>query len=213
MVRLNAFPRGRSTRVPASPSRSSWWSEVARDFTGGRLDELERDVLPLIGEEVAPLLRPQLRARHLAVVVLLEALPSDDPAAAEAAFGILVAGVSASDDDGDVPFTIGLQRIESASLASSFAHRWWHRLAIAHCDDTPRSGIAFTTAAYAVAACEGLAQVQSERSERDVLVWLNTAARHIEIEHGDGVDLALVLRAARLLQPLLERASLAPPST
>jgi hypothetical protein len=131
----------------------------------------------------------------------------NDPAAPDTAFDILATVVPTSDDDGDVPFAMMLARIERPAVASSFARRWWHRLAIAHVDDTPRSGIAFTTAAYAVAACEGLLCAQDERSERDILLWLQTAARHIEVEHGGGIDLVLVLRAARLLQPVLERAA------
>ncbi len=97
--------------------------------------------------------------------------------------------------------------IASPEVASIFAHRWWRHLAIAHVDDNPRSGVAFTVAAYSVAACEGLLHVRGERGARDVMVWLQTAARHVEVEHGDGVDLALeILRAARLLHPVLERA-------
>jgi hypothetical protein len=195
--------------VPASPSRSSWWREVARGFCVEQLDELERIVVPLVDREVVPLLRPQLAGRHEAVVARVHRLDWNDPAAPGTAFDILAAIVPASDDDGDVPFTLTLARIERPDVASSFAHRWWHRLAVAHIDDTPRSGIAFTVAAYAVAACEGLLYVQGQRQELDVLVWLQKAARHIEVEHGRGVDLVLVLRAARLLQPLLERASLA----
>jgi hypothetical protein len=195
--------------VPTPPSRSSWWSEVAWGFCGERLDELDRAVRPLIGEDVAPLLQPQVQARHLAVVAEVEALPWDDPTTIDTAFNILAAAVPASDDDGDVPFAITLGLFESPSLASSFALRWWHRLAIAHVDDVPRSGIAFTVAAYAVAACEGLLCVLGERHERDVIVWLHTAARHIEVEPGGGIDLVLVLRAARLLQPVLVRACVA----
>lgn len=192
--------------MPASPSRSSWWSEVAWGFCGERLDEIERAVRPLIGEDVAYLLHPQIQARHLAVVAAVE---RRDPTEFDAAFDLLAAAVLASDDDGDVPFATTLARIESPSLASSFARRWWHRLAIAHCDDVPRSGVAFTVAAYAAAACEGVLLVQGERHERDVLLWLQTAARHVEVEHGRGVDLVLVLRAARLLRPVLERACVA----
>jgi hypothetical protein len=192
--------------VPTPPSRSSWWSEVAWGFCGERLDELECAVRPLIGQDVAPLLHPQIQARHLAIVAEVERLACGDPTELDAAFDLLAAAVPASDDDGDVPFAMTLARIESPSLASSFASRWWHRLAIAHCDDVPRSGIAFTVAAYAAAACEGVLLVHGERHERDVLVWLQTAARHIEVEHGRGVDLVLVLRAARLLRRVIERA-------
>jgi hypothetical protein len=196
--------------VPAPPSRSSWWGEVAWGFCGEQLDELERDVLPLVGVDLAPLFRPRLADRHTAVVARVHRLGWDDPTTvADTAFDILAAAVPASDDDGDVPFAIALSRIDAASLASSFAHRWWHRMAVAHIDDTPRSGVAFTVSAYAVAACEGLLYVQGERTEHDVLAWLQTAARHVEIEHRGGIDLVLVLRAARLLQPVLERASAA----
>jgi hypothetical protein len=184
----------------------SWWSDIAWGFCGGRLDELEQAVLPLVDEEVAPLLRPQLADRHAAVVARVHRLAWDNPAAADTAFGLLTVAVPASDDDGDVPFAMTLATIEVPALASAFARRWWHRLAIAHCDDVPRSGVAFTTAAYAVAACEGVLLVHGQRHERDVLGWLYTAARHVEVEHGSGVDLALLLRAVRLLQPLLERA-------
>lgn len=183
---------------------------MAWGFCGDRLDELERVLVPLIGEDVAPLLRARLAARHALVAAEVDALAWNDPeAAADAAFDLLAAAVPASDDDGDVPFAMALARIQSPGLASSFARRWWHRLAIAHCDDVPRSGIAFTTAAYAVAACEGVLLVRGERHERDVIGWLHTAARHIEVEHGRGVDLVLVLRAARLCQRLLERACVA----
>jgi len=196
--------------VPASPSRSSWWGEVAWGFCGEQLDELERDVLPLVGVDLAPLLRPELADRHAAVVAWVHRLGWSDPeAAADTAFKMLAAAVPASDDDGDVPFAMTLAWIDSPSLASSFAHRWWHRMAVAHIDDTPRSGVAFTVSAYAVAACEGLLYVQGERTEHDVLAWLQTAARHVEIQHRGGIDLVLVLRAARLLQPVLERASAA----
>jgi len=194
--------------VPASPSHACWWREVARGFCGEQLDELEHVLVPLVDREVVPLLRPQLAGRHEAVVARVHRLDWNDPAAPDTAFDILATVVPASDDDGDVPFAMMLARIERPAVASSFARRWWHRLAIAHVDDTPRSGVAFTTAAYAVAACEGLLCAQGERSERDILLWLQTAARHIEVEHGGGVDLVLVLRAARLLQRVLERAAL-----
>jgi hypothetical protein len=77
-------------------------------------------------------------------------------------------------------------------------------MARAHVDDRERSATVFAVGAYAVAACEGLLETTGERSADDVIGWLNRADRHMHFENG--LDLVLVVRAARLLQPLLERA-------
>ena len=80
-------------------------------------------------------------------------------------------------------------------------------MARAHIDDRERSATVFAVSAYAVAACEGLLETTGERSADDVIGWLNRADRHMHFE--SGLDLVVVVRAARLLQPLLERARVA----
>jgi len=187
---------------------SSWWVRVARSFSGVQLDDAERALLPFIGVAEACLLRPRLM--HPAVVAQVERLPwRDHPSAsADAAFEALVAAVPASAPEGDVPFGLTLSMIDNAQLASSFARRWCNHLGRAHCDETPRSTIAFAVSAYAVAACEGLLYIQCERSAGDVLAWVQAAARHVEDEHAEhrAFDVVVVLRAARLLEPILLRA-------
>jgi hypothetical protein len=94
--------------------------------------------------------------------------------------------------------------VDSPRLASELAQRWWARMARAHVDDRERSATVFSVSAYAVGACVGLLEVAGERSADDVVGWLLRADRHAHFENG--LDLVLVVRAARLLQPLLERA-------
>jgi hypothetical protein len=191
--------------VPAPAS--SWWSRIACEFTPERLDGLERALLPLVRQDEARFLHPWLCHRHAATVLRVERLPwATDPAgAAHSAHAILVAAVDADDDQGDIPWTRALVRLaDSPRLASEFAQGWWGRMARAHVDDRERSATVFAVSAYAVGACVGLLEVAGERSANDVVGWLNRADRHMHFENG--LDLVLVVRAARLLQPLLERA-------
>jgi len=204
---LNRGVHRRSTRVPAPATESSWWSRIAHGFTPERLDDLERVLLPLVGRDEAALLHPWLCRRHAAAVLRVDRLPWEaDPAgAANSAHEILVATVDSDDDQGDIPWTralVGL--VDSPRLASELAQRWWGRMARAHVDDRERSATVFAVSAYAVGACVGLLEVAGERSANDVVGWLKRADRHMHFENG--LDLVLVVRAARLLQPLLERA-------
>jgi hypothetical protein len=185
---------------------------MARGFTLDRLDDLERVLVPLIGGDEARLLHPWLCHRHAAAVVHVERLSwqSDPARAADTAFAILVVAVAVTDDQGDIPWTRALVRLaDNPELATELAQRWWGRMACAHVDDRERSAAVFAVSAYAVAASEGLLQLRGERSADDVIGWLLAADRHMHFENG--LDLVVVIRAARLLQPLLERASAAPP--
>jgi hypothetical protein len=113
--------------------------------------------------------------------------------------------MAVTDAQGDIPWCRALVRlVASPRLASAFAQAWWGHMARAHVGDEERSDTVFAVSAYAVAACEGLLSVRGERSAEDVIGWLLRADRHTHFENG--LDLVLVVRAARLLQPLLERA-------
>jgi hypothetical protein len=172
-----------------------------------QLDDLERALLPLVGQNEARFFHPWLRHRHAAAVERVERLlwAADPAGAADSAHAILVATVDTADDHGDIPWTRALVSLaDSPRLASELAQRWWGRMARAHVDDRERSATVFAVSAYAVAACEGILQVRGERSAQDVISWLVSADRHTHFENG--LDLVLVVRAARLLQPLLERA-------
>jgi hypothetical protein len=196
--------------VPAHPPASSWWSGIACGFTPERLDDLERALLPLVGQGEGRFFHPSLCHRHAPAVVRVERLPwaTDPERAAESAHAILVAVVDTADDQGDIPWCRALVRLaDNPELATELAQRWWGRMARAHVGDRERSATVFAVSAYAVAACEGLLQVRGERSADDVISWLLRADRHMHFENG--LDLVLVVRAARLLQPLLERARVA----
>ena len=193
--------------MPATPPASSWWSRVAYGFTPERLDDLERALFPLVGHDEARFFHPWLGHRHAAAVLRVERLRwATDPAGAvDSAHAILVTAVDTADDQGDIPWSRALVRLaDSPRLASELAQRWWGCMARAHVDDRERSATVFAVSAYAVAACEGLLETTGERSADDVIGWLLRADRHTHFENG--LDLVLVVRAARLLQPLLERA-------
>jgi hypothetical protein len=193
--------------VPAPSPASSWWSRIAYGFTPERLDDLHSALLPLVGQDEARFLHPWLCHRHAAAVVRVERLPwvADPAGAATSAHAILVGAVDPTDDQGDIPWARALVRLaDSPMLGSDLAQRWWGGMARAHVDDRERSATVFAVSAYAVAACEGLLEMAGERSAEDVLRWVLRADRHMHFENG--LDLVLVVRAARLLQPLLERA-------
>ena len=193
--------------MPAPPPASSWWSRVAHGFTPERLDDIERALLPLVGQGEARFFHPWVCHRRAAVVVRVDHLPwvADPAGAANSAHAILVGAVDTTDDQGDIPWSRALVRLaDRPTIASDLAQRWWGRMARAHVDDRERSATVFAVSAYAVAACEGLLETAGERSADDVIGWLNRADRHMQFENG--LDLVLVVRAARLLQPLHERA-------
>ena len=196
--------------MPAPFPPSSWWSRIACEFTPERLDGLERALLPLVGQDEARFLHPWLCHRHAATVLRVERLPwATDPArAVDSAYAILVGAVDADDEQGDIPWSRALVKlVDKPRLVSELAQRWWGRMARAHIDDRERSATVFAVSAYAVAACEGLLETMGERRADDVIGWLNRADRHMHFE--SGLDLVVVVRAARLLQPLLERARVA----
>ena len=199
------------TALSSRPSRFTW-SDVARAFTPERLDALERALVPLVGTDEARLLHPWLCHRHAAAVVRVERLPwqSEPARSAHLASAVLVVAVAVTDEQGDIPWSRALvQLVASPTLASAFAQTWWEHMARAHVCDDGRCDSVFAVSAYAVAASEGLLQLRGERSADDVIGWLLAADRHMHFENG--LDLVVVIRAARLLQPLLERAGAAPP--
>ena len=213
--RLNSAPGRRSTSVP-DPFESSWWVAVASQFTLERLDEMERVLVPLVGPE-ASVMRPQVPARHAALVAQIEGLPwrTNPAGATDAACTVLVATIDVTDREGDVPWGRALVRLaDHPRIASKLARAWWGHWAGVHLDTLrPVAMDVLAMAAYAMAVTDGLLLIDREARAYDVFVWAETAAKLTEFERRVGLDLVLVVRAARLFQPLLKQTRRARPRT
>jgi hypothetical protein len=195
---------------------STWWVRVAESFTPQRLDDIERVVIPLVGPE-AGVMRPQVRERHAELVARIEDLAwrTDPAGASDAASPLLIDAVPVTDREGDVPWSRALVRLaDHPRIASKLARSWWGHWTGVHLDTLrPVALDVLAVAAYAMAVTDGLLLIEREARAYDVFVWAETASKLTEFERRLGLDLVLVVRAARLFQPFLARARQARPRT
>ena len=191
-------------------ARPMTWRDLARDFTGDQLDELERTISPLMGEPETRLMRLRLSDDHSRVIAQLDVLPwlSEPEAAADAALTTLIASVDPAADDADLPWALtALRLLTTPKAGTQFARRWFISLHHARFEDRAVSVVLDAIAAYTVAGYEALLGPTREYEEE---IWLETAVLVTEGWDRPGLSLAVLVRAARLLQPLMERARLAP---
>jgi len=166
---------------------------------------MEVSLLGILGPDEERLLRPRLRERHISLVAQLDQLPwFDDPMkSADVAVDILSAAVDPADDEGDVPWVVtALKLIEAPREGTRFGRVWFRQLLHARVEDLPVSPIVEAVASYTVAAFEVLLG-----RDHETWLWSQTAASMTDFEGRPGLSLAMHVRAARLLQPVLERAA------
>lgn len=198
----------RPTLVP------SLWSRVAADLTEERLSEMERAIvsLSIASDNEARLrrrLRPEIHERHAAVVGRVAELPwaSDPTTAAGAALAMLVAAVDPGDVDGDAAWSRAavVKLVDVPEVGVRLSRDWFASVAGARYEERAVSGCVEATAAYAVAAFEAVLG-----HERDAILWGILASQRTALDEPRSNSVASFTRAARLLQPLLERARRAP---
>jgi hypothetical protein len=180
--------------------RSAPW-----DFSPELLNEIEISLVSILAREERHLLHPVLRERHVALVFHLDQLPwHEDPGkSAEVAVDILAASIDPADDEGDVAWVmVALKLLESPRIGSRFGRSWFVRLLRARAEDLAVSPCVEAIASYLIAAYEMLL-----RREHEVWIWVQTAASMTDFEERPGLSLAMHVRAARLVQPVLQRAT------
>jgi hypothetical protein len=174
---------------------------VVEILNAEQLDAIERSLVPLLRDDEVRLLRPLPREDHAEIITSIEQLPwlADPNAAAGDAYSLLVEHVDPRDDDADVPWCLAIVKLAACpQLGSRLARRWFVHLFRARLEDRPVSVVGESTAALAVAACEGLL-----RRPYEVARWMRTSAVVAEHDERTALGVALYVRGSRLLEPLL----------
>ncbi len=165
------------------------------------LNEIERSLTPLLHDDEVDLLHPRPRDEHAPIINALDQLPwhEDPTSAADDAYDLLTQAIDPADDDGDVTWCRAIvSLVESPHIGSRLARRWFVGLHRARHEDRPVSIVVESTAAYAVAAHEKLIG-----REHEVTRWMQTAAIMSDHDERGALGPVLLIRAGRLLGPLL----------
>ena len=196
--KLKSEPSSRSS----SPNFEARSSDLFFNVNEEHLDDIEQCLGSILGSEELALLHPKLAPQHEVVAILMEEFPwQEQPMiAAERAYTLLSNSVCPSDEHGDVPWCRALTRLHDSHAGRWLARSWFAIHHGARYEEGPVSAVVEAASAYSVALFEML-----NGNKYEVGPWLTYAAKLTMDEGRLGLDLTVLVRALRLLRPVLER--------